>query len=78
MFHGNETGAYIWDCLERQIPLQGFFVAHLLSGQIFATIDGQTSQHLPGDYWTVRAGAAMKVKVVGEVAVLETTVVSKQ
>jgi quercetin dioxygenase-like cupin family protein len=63
---------------EHEIPLQGFYVAHLLSGQISATIDGQTTQHLPGDYWTVNAGAAMRVKAGGEVAVLETTVVSKQ
>ena len=62
----------------QEIPLQGFYVAHLLSGQILATIDGQTTQHLPGDYWTVNAGAAMRVKTGGEVAVLETTVVSKQ
>ena len=63
---------------EQEMPLNGFYVAHLLSGQILATVDGQTRQHLPGDYWTVKAGAAMRVKVVGEVAVLETTVVSKQ
>lgn len=62
----------------QEIPLRGFYVAHLLSGQILATIDGQTTQHLPGDYWTVNAGAAMRVKTGGEVAVLETTVVSKQ
>jgi hypothetical protein len=63
---------------EQQIPLRGFYVAHLISGQILATIDGQTTPHLPGDYWTVKVGAAMRAKVVGEVAVLETTVVSKQ
>jgi hypothetical protein len=63
---------------EKEMPLQGFYVAHLLSGQILAAIDGQTTQHLPGDYWTVKAGAAMMVKAVGEVAVLETIVVSKQ
>ena len=63
---------------EQEMPLHGFYVAHLLSGQILATIDERTTQHLPGDYWTVKAGASMKVKVVGEVAVLETTVVSKQ
>jgi hypothetical protein len=63
---------------EQEISLQGFYVAHLLSGQILATIDGQMKQHLPGDYWTVKAGVAMRVKVVGEVSVLETTVVSKQ
>ncbi len=63
---------------EQEIPLQGFYVAHLLSGQILATIDGQTTPHLAGDYWTVKAGAAMRVSVVGEVAALETIVVSKQ
>lgn len=63
---------------QQEMPLYGFYVAHLLSGHILATIDGRTMQHLPGDYWTVKAGAAMTVKVVGEVAVLETTVVSKQ
>jgi hypothetical protein len=63
---------------EQEIPLRGFYVAHLLSGAISATIDGQTTEHLPGNYWTVKAGAAMRVKVIGEVAVLETTVVAKQ
>jgi quercetin dioxygenase-like cupin family protein len=63
---------------EREIPLRGFYVAHLLSGQVSTTIDGQTTGHLPGDYWTVKAGASMRVKVVGEAAVLETTVVSKE
>src|SRR5437870_2779274 len=62
----------------QDIPLRGFYVAHLLSGQISTTIDGQTTEHLPGDYWTIKAGAAMRVKVVGEVAVLETIVVEKQ
>jgi hypothetical protein len=62
----------------QDIPLRGFYVAHLLSGQILATIDGRTTSHLPGDYWTVKAGAAMRVEAGGEVAVLETTVVSKQ
>jgi hypothetical protein len=63
---------------DREIPLHEFYVAHLLSGGISATIEGQTTEHLPGDYWTVKAGSAMRVKVGGEVAVLETTVVAKQ
>jgi hypothetical protein len=63
---------------EQEIPVQGFYVAHLLSGEILATIQGQTTQHLPGDYWTVKGGVSMRVQAVGEVAVLETTVVSKQ
>ncbi len=63
---------------EEEVPLRGFYVAHLLSGQVSTTIDGQTVEHLPGDYWTVKSGASMRVKVVGEVAVLETIVVAKQ
>jgi hypothetical protein len=61
-----------------EILLRGFYVAHLLSGQLSATIDGQTTEHLPGDYWTVKAAATMQVKVVGEVTALETTIVGKQ
>jgi len=63
---------------ENELPMRGFYVAHLLSGQISTTIDGQTMEHLPGDYWTVKTGASMRVKVVGEVAVLETIVVAKR
>jgi uncharacterized cupin superfamily protein len=63
---------------EEEIPLRGFYVAHLLTGQVDVTIDGQTTQHLPGDYWTVKAGAIMKARTSGDVAVLETTVVGKQ
>ena len=63
---------------EREIPLRAFYVAHLLSGQISTTIYGQTTERLPGDFWTVKAGASMRVKVVGEVAVLETIVVAKR
>jgi quercetin dioxygenase-like cupin family protein len=61
-----------------EIPLRGFYVAHLISGHILATIDGQNTEHLPGDYWTIKPGAAMQVKVVGEAAVLETIVTAKQ
>ena len=63
---------------EDELPLRGFYVAHLLSGQISTTIDGRTLEHLPGDYWTVKTGASMRVKAVGEVAVLETIVVAKR
>ena len=61
-----------------EIPLRGVYVAHLLSGAISTTIDGQINKRQPGDYWTVKAGAAMQVKVLGEFAVLETIVVAKQ
>ncbi len=61
-----------------EIPLRGFYLAHLLSGSISTTIDGETTKQPPGAYWTVKAGASMQVKVLGEFAVLETIVVAKQ
>src|SRR5262249_11448758 len=66
------------DEVAQEIPLRGFYVAQLLSGDISTTIDGQTTRRAPGDYWTVKTGATMQVKVLGEFAVLETTVVAKQ
>lgn len=60
-----------------EIPLQGFYIAHLLSGAIATTIDGQTVKQPASAYWTVKAGASMKVSVLGELAVIETIVVTK-
>lgn len=61
-----------------ELPLRGFYVAHLRSGDIATTIDGQTIEREPGAFWTVKSGAAMQVKVLGEFAVLETIVPAKQ
>jgi hypothetical protein len=60
-----------------EIPLRGFYLAHLLGGDVAATIDGQTTERIPGSYWAVKAGATMKVKVLGEFAVLETIALTK-
>jgi hypothetical protein len=62
----------------QEIPLRGFYVAHLLGGEIATTIDGQMTKRVAGDYWTVSPGSAMQVTVLGEFAVLETIVVAKQ
>jgi quercetin dioxygenase-like cupin family protein len=62
----------------QQIPLQGFYLAHLLSGEILATIDGETTRRSPGDYWAVKPGAIMQVRTIGDFAMLETSVISKQ
>jgi hypothetical protein len=62
----------------QEIPLQGFYLAHVLTGEITATIDGVTTRHSPGDYWAVKPGATMKAKALGDYAMLETTVISKQ
>jgi hypothetical protein len=62
----------------QEIPLHGFYVAHLISGRISAMIGGKTTKHAPGDYWTVKPGAAMQIRVLREAAVMETTVVTKE
>ncbi|MGH6793821.1 MAG: hypothetical protein ACREDD_07805 [Methylocella sp.] len=61
-----------------EIPLRGFYVAHLANGEMWTTIGGQTTRRTTGDYWTVKPGGAMQVRVLGELALLETTVVAKQ
>src|SRR5271165_3453002 len=61
----------------QEIPLRGFYVAHLLGGEVLATIDGKTTKEMAGSYWAVPAGATMRVQVIGEYAVLETTTVVK-
>jgi len=67
-----------WDLLssragtEQEIPLSGFYVAHLVSGEVSSSVDGKPVQRKPGDYWTVAAGTRMHVKVLREFAVLET------
>src|SRR5262245_38475060 len=61
----------------QEMPLRGFYIAHLLAGQVSSTIDQRSTQRAPGDYWTVKVGSAMQIKVLGEFAVLETIVVRK-
>jgi hypothetical protein len=66
-----------------ELPLHGFYLARLLSGTIAITIDGQTikqpaSKQPASAYWNVRAGATMQISVLSELAVIETTVVTKQ
>jgi hypothetical protein len=61
----------------QEIPLAGFYVAHLRSGTISATTGGQTIVRQAGSFWTVGEGAKMQVRVLGEAAELETIVVTK-
>ena len=61
-----------------EIPLHGFYIAHLRGGSILTTIGGQTSERKPGDYWAVNGETAMRVNVLGERAVMETIVVSNK
>jgi hypothetical protein len=61
----------------QEFPLSGFYVVQLLSGKIAATIDGQTTEHAADAFWTVKTGSTMRVKVLGEAAILQTIVVAK-
>lgn len=80
---GQTTSVKSWELLGKDgaaqdIPLTGFYVAHLVSGRLAATTDGQTANYEPGAYWTVKPGASMQVKVLSEMAVLETITANKQ
>jgi hypothetical protein len=48
------------------------------SARTFRDDHGQTTNHLPGDYWTVKLGATMTVKALGEYAMFETIVLAKE
>src|SRR5229473_671213 len=39
-----------------EVPVRGFEVTELKSGEIETTIDGQTMKRHPGDFWLVRPG----------------------
>jgi hypothetical protein len=59
------------------VPLQGFYVAHLLAGTVTVDVGGSSEPHREGDFWTVSQGAGMIVQIVSpsEVALLETITV---
>jgi hypothetical protein len=62
----------------QELPLRGFYIAHLLSGTIAATTDDQAVEYKKsGAYWSVKPGATMRIRTIGELAVIETIVVRK-
>jgi hypothetical protein len=61
----------------RPIPFAAFSVVTLSSGRIETTIDGKTEIRTPDEFWTVKAGSVMKVRVLGESAVLQTVIVTR-
>ena len=60
----------------QELPLPGFYIAHLLSGEIAATIDGQTVKYGSGAYWSVKQGATMRIETLGQLVTIETIVAS--
>jgi len=60
------------------IPMAGFGVTELKSGEIETTIDGQTMRRRPGDFWLVRPGQKYSIKSLGEMAVLHVIVFTRK
>jgi hypothetical protein len=60
------------DHAPQAFPKRGYFIAHLLSGRIETTLDGQTAARTPDEYWSVGNDQPMTVRVLGQSALLET------
>lgn len=62
------------------LPLQGFYLAHLLAGTVIADVGGTSEPHQSGDFWTVPQGAQMIVHIrpPSEVMSLQTIAVTSQ
>jgi hypothetical protein len=60
----------------RTIRIVAFSVMTVRSGRVETTIDGKITLRVPDEFWAVKGGSRMKVRVLGESAILEATVVS--
>jgi hypothetical protein len=60
-----------------ELPDQGFYVAHLVTGDITTEIGGKSELRHPGDFWTVEKGTRMVVQITppSESAYLQTIAV---
>jgi len=59
------------------IPVQGFEVTELKSGEVETTIDGQATKRRPGDFWLVRPGQKYSITSGPGPAVLHVTVFTR-
>ena len=61
-----------------EISDQGFYIVHLLSGQVTTEIAGKSTARNPGDFWVVEKGQrmAISIKRPHESAGLQTIAVS--
>jgi hypothetical protein len=58
------------------ISISTLSIMTICSGRIETIIDGKAVVRSPEDYWTVKADSSMKVKVLGESAILQTIAVT--
>jgi len=56
------------------MPDLGFYLAHLVAGEITVEIDGKSTAHYPGDFWVVEKGQRMGISMERprESAILQT------
>ena len=61
-----------------EMPDQGFYIVHLVSGRVTTEIAGKTAARNPGDFWVVEKGQrmAISIKRPHESAGLQTIAVS--
>lgn len=53
-----------------------FTVINVCSGRVETTIAGKTAVRNPDDYWDLKAGSTMRVRVLSESAVLQTLTIA--
>ena len=58
------------------LPVGGYVVTELTSGEAETTIDDRTAKRRPGEFWVVRPGQKYGVKSLGAMVVLHVTVFS--
>jgi len=60
-----------------ELPQQGFYIAHLASGEVVTEIGGKSETRHAGDFWTMERGQRMlvRIKAPQEAAVIQTLVV---
>lgn len=67
-----------WHLAGHGVPIEirepGFYVAHLIWGNVSTAIGGATTRRTPGEFWAVEKGARMTVtiKKPGEEALIQT------
>ena len=59
------------------LPVRGFMVTELKSGDLETTIDSQATKRRPGEFWVVRPGQKYAVKSLGAMVVLHVTIFSR-
>lgn len=60
------------------VPVHGFGVTELKSGEVETTIDGQTVRRRPGDFWLLQPGQKYGLNNLGGVVVLHVVILTRK